>query len=554
LTDNGNNDITIAATGGAANTEYDLASAQNGSNIDISLTGTDATTDTVSLIAGTNVTLTDDGSNNITINASPAVTYDLLGTYNTYDTILTLQGSDATSDTFTLHSGSGISFGQDAVNGITTIGFDLSTSGAVGGSGTLNTIPLWTPDGDTLGDSNITLSQGNVGIGTATPSKELHVNGDVLVTGDLEVQLDTVLQGALDVIGRLEAQGQLHIQDELLDQNSSSGSSDYILKSTGTGNVEWVNPTTLPGVVSGTGTAGKLPYWNPDGTTLADSLITQTSDNSITIGVGATATGSEAISLSRSEARADYSFAHGYESITDGEFSVTLGKGGYTAGDHSAAIGYKGISLGQSAISGGHSSSAGGDGAVALGHNASAGNYGVAKATSTFPNDQTTFDIYGIVGTVAVGTFLRYGPGFDVADPRIEVTQFTDLGNGSATITLASGIRPIQGELLVFEEQTPQRNDHQGGVALGNDAFSLGQGAVALGQDAVASADFAVAIGKGATTSTQDTIAMGGDSTKILIEALVSASSYANDTEAAAGGVAIGELYRNGNVVQIRLT
>jgi len=554
LTDNGNNDITIAATGGAANTEYDLASAQNGSNIDISLTGTDATTDTVSLIAGTNVTLTDDGSNNITINASPAVTYDLLGTYNTYDTILTLQGSDATSDTFTLHSGSGISFGQDAVNGITTIGFDLSTSGAVGGSGTLNTIPLWTPDGDTLGDSNITLSQGNVGIGTATPSKELHVNGDVLVTGDLEVQLDTVLQGALDVIGRLEAQGQLHIQDELLDQNSSSGSSDYILKSTGTGNVEWVNPTTLPGVVSGTGTAGKLPYWNPDGTTLADSLITQTSDNSITIGVGATATGSEAISLSRSEARADYSFAHGYESITDGEFSVTLGKGGYTAGDHSAAIGYKGISLGQSAISGGHSSSAGGDGAVALGHNASAGNYGVAKATSTFPNDQTTFDIYGIVGTVAVGTFLRYGPGFDVADPRIEVTQFTDLGNGSATITLASGIRPIQGELLVFEEQTPQRNDHQGGVALGNDAFSLGQGAVALGQDAVASADFAVAIGKGATTSTQDTIAMGGDSTKILIETLVSASSYANDTEAAAGGVAIGELYRNGNVVQIRLT
>ena len=554
LTDNGNNDITIAATGGAANTEYDLASAQNGSNIDISLTGTDATTDTVSLIAGTNVTLTDDGSNNITINASPAVTYDLLGTYNTTDTILTLQGSDATSDTFTLHAGSGISFGQDAVNGITTIGFDLSTSGAVGGSGTLNTIPLWTPDGDTLGDSNITLSQGNVGIGTATPSKELHVNGDVLVTGDLEVQLDTVLQGALDVIGRLEAQGQLHIQDELLDQNSSSGSSDYILKSTGTGNVEWVNPTTLPGVVSGTGTAGKLPYWNPDGTTLADSLITQTSDNSITIGVGATATGSEAISLSRSEARADYSFAHGYESITDGEFSVTLGKGGYTAGDHSAAIGYKGISLGQSAISGGHSSSAGGDGAVALGHNASAGNYGVAKATSTFPNDQTTFDIYGIVGTVAVGTFLRYGPGFDVADPRIEVTQFTDLGNGSATITLASGIRPIQGELLVFEEQTPQRNDHQGGVALGNDAFSLGQGAVALGQDAVASADFAVAIGKGATTSTQDTIAMGGDSTKILIEALVSASSYANDTEAAAGGVAIGELYRNGNVVQIRLT
>ena len=656
LTDNGNNEFTIAATGGAANTTYDLASSQNGNNVDVSLTGSDATTDSVSLIAGANVTLTDDGSNNITIDASSAVTYDLVGTYNANDTILTLQGSDATSDTFTLHSGSGISFGQDAVNGITTVDFDLSNSGAVGGSGTLNTIPLWTPSGAELGDSSVTLNaqggviidtnsygdpgstneltvqglastvvieslsagdahlefkpnvtsyhqgvfkltasgtqygrgftwtdstsgelmrlntyNGNLGLGVTNPTSKLHVDGGIKAenNGQTYFQLfyanntgyiNTGTSGGTINLGapagnitNLYVQGFVYPQNGIKDVNNSIGTIGQVLTCAGTA-VEWIDASELTNNVSGSGTAGKLPYWNPDGSTLADSLISQTSDNSITIGVGATATGSEAISLSRSEARADYSFAHGYESITDGEFSVTLGKGGYTAGDHSAAIGYKGISLGQSAISGGHSSSAGGDGAVALGHNASAGNYGVAKATSTFPNDQTTFDIYGIVGTVAVGTFLRYGPGFDVADPRIEVTQFTDLGNGAATITIASGIRPIAGELLVFEEQTPQRNDHQGGVALGNDAFSLGQGAVALGQDAVADADFAVAIGKTASTSTSDSIALGGGSTKILIEALVSASSYADDTAAAAGGVAIGELYRNGNVVQIRLT
>lgn len=683
LTDDGSNNITIAATGGAANTEYDLASSQNGNNVDVSLTGSDATTDSVSLIAGANVTLTDDGSNNITIDASSAVTYDLVGTYNANDTILTLQGSDATSDTFTLHSGSGISFSQDAVNGITTVDFDLSNSGAVGGTGTLNTIPLWTPDGQTLGDSNITVDANdnvtitgaggasteelkvvgvgskiviesssagdthlefrpnvtsnhaavfeltstnssrhfvweengnelmrlnggnqNLGIGTTNPMFPLTVNGAIAAEGTgcvfnygslLYTNMNYTAPGVFRVYGNtdgtnffdivvssatatfnygsaniylnsgnvgigtatpsetLHVDGNVRFTGALYASDNDKGNSGQVLISTGTG-TDWIDASDLTDNVSGSGTAGKLPYWNPDGSTLADSLISQTSDNSITIGVGATATGTEAISLSRSEARADYSFAHGYESITDGEYSVTLGKGGYTAGDHSAAIGYKGISLGQSAISGGHSSSAGGDGAVALGHNASAGNYGVAKATSTFPNDQTTFDIYGIVGTVAVGTFLRYGPGFDVADPRIEVTQFTDLGNGAATITIASGIRPIAGELLVFEEQTPQRNDHQGGVALGNDAFSLGQGAVALGQDAVADADFAVAIGKTASTSTSDSIALGGGSTKILIEALVSASSYADDTAAAAGGVAIGELYRNGNVVQIRLT
>lgn len=626
LTDNGNNEFTIAATGGAANTTYDLASSQNGSNVDVTLTGTDATTDTVSLVAGTNIVLTDDASNNITVaTASDVVTGS--GTLNTIP-LWTPDGQTLGDSNITVDANSNVTItgsggasteelkvvginsriviesssagdayldfrpnitsnhaavfeltssdssrhfvweengnelmrlnggNQNLGIGTTSPMFPLTVNGAIAAEGTgkifnygtlLYTNMNGTGDGvfrvygntagsnyfdvtvnaDTTsfvyGSANINLNSGNVGIGTATPSETLHVDGDVRFTGALYAS------------------------------DNDKGNSGQVLISTGTG-TDWIDASDLTDNVSGSGTVGKIPYWNPDGTTLQDSLITQTSENSITIGIGATATGEEAISLSRSTARADYSFAHGYESITDGEFSVTLGKGGYTAGDHSAAIGYKGISLGQSAISGGHSSSAGGDGAVALGHNASAGNYGVAKATSTFPNDQTTFDIYGIVGTVAVGTFLRYGPGFDVADPRIEVTQFTDLGNGSATITLASGIRPIQGELLVFEELTPQRNDHQGGVALGNDAFSLGQGAVALGQDAVASADFAVAIGKGATTSTQDTIAMGGDSTKILIEALVSASSYADDTAAAAGGVAIGELYRNGNVVQIRLT
>lgn len=679
LTDDGSNNITIDGVG---DTTYTYSSAQDGS--DVVLTLTDGTTpQDIQIVAGNSISLTDNGNNQFTIAATGGAantTYDLVGTYNTNDTILTLQGSDATSDTFTLHAGSGISFGQDAVNGITTIDLDIADN--VTGSGTLNTIPLWTPDGQTLGDSNITVDansnvtiQGgsasteelkvvgigskiaiesttagdahlefrpnitsnhaavfeltssnssrhfvweengnelmrlnggnqNLGIGTTSPMFPLTVNGAIAAEGtgsifnygtllytnmngtgdgvfkiygntagsnyfDITVNADTTsfVYGSANInlnsgnvgIGTATPSETLHVDGDvrftgaLYASDNDKGNSGQVLISTGTG-TDWIDASDLTDNVSGSGTAGKLPYWNPDGTTLADSLITQTSGNSITIGVGATATGSEAISLSRSTARADYSFAHGYESITDGEFSVTLGKGGYTAGDHSAAIGYKGISLGQSAISGGHSSSAGGDGAVALGHNASAGNYGVAKATSTFPNDQTTFDIYGIVGTVAVGTFLRYGPGFDVADPRIEVTQFTDLGNGAATITIASGIRPIAGELLVFEEQTPQRNDHQGGVALGNDAFSLGQGAVALGQDAVADADFAVAIGRTASTSTQDSIALGGGSTKILIQALVNANSYADDTAAAAGGVAIGELYRNGNVVQIRLT
>jgi hypothetical protein len=52
------------------NTTYDLDSLQVGANAAITLVGSDATLDTVTLVAGTNVTISDDGSNNITINST----------------------------------------------------------------------------------------------------------------------------------------------------------------------------------------------------------------------------------------------------------------------------------------------------------------------------------------------------------------------------------------------------------------------------------------------------------------------------------------------------
>jgi hypothetical protein len=58
-----------------------------------------------------------------------------------------------------------------------------SIPGVPSGSGTLNTIPLWTPDGDTLGNSVITQSGVNVGIGTTSFTNSsgystLNINGN----------------------------------------------------------------------------------------------------------------------------------------------------------------------------------------------------------------------------------------------------------------------------------------------------------------------------------------------------------------------------------------
>ncbi len=53
-----------------AGTTYDYSSAQSGTDVNLNLTPSSGTVDTVKLVAGTGVTLTDDGSNNVTIAAS----------------------------------------------------------------------------------------------------------------------------------------------------------------------------------------------------------------------------------------------------------------------------------------------------------------------------------------------------------------------------------------------------------------------------------------------------------------------------------------------------
>ena len=64
--------ITGASSGSDNNTTYDLGSAQATNDVNINLTGSDGSTDTVKLVAGTNITLTDNSSGEVTIDAASA--------------------------------------------------------------------------------------------------------------------------------------------------------------------------------------------------------------------------------------------------------------------------------------------------------------------------------------------------------------------------------------------------------------------------------------------------------------------------------------------------
>ena len=55
----------------------------------------------------------------------------------------------------------------------------LSGTTNLSGAGTLNYLPKWTPDGATLGNSQLFDDATNVGVGTATPAQKLDVEGAV---------------------------------------------------------------------------------------------------------------------------------------------------------------------------------------------------------------------------------------------------------------------------------------------------------------------------------------------------------------------------------------
>ena len=68
----GNADFTSATVTGITTTDttYDLTSAQATDDVNINLVPSSGVTDTVTLVAGTNITLTDNGSNSVTIDAA----------------------------------------------------------------------------------------------------------------------------------------------------------------------------------------------------------------------------------------------------------------------------------------------------------------------------------------------------------------------------------------------------------------------------------------------------------------------------------------------------
>jgi len=136
----------------------------------------------------------------------------------------------------------------------------------INGLGTFNTIPLWTPDGKTLGDSIITQAASGQGV---TITGQLDVTEDFNVTGSTGLFGSLAVEGVATFNDDVTFETGANFQGAVYDQSSSQGTAGQVLSSTGA-NVEWIN--AAQGTVLGSGTSPFLPYWL-DGETLGDSPI-----------------------------------------------------------------------------------------------------------------------------------------------------------------------------------------------------------------------------------------------------------------------------------------
>jgi hypothetical protein len=139
---------------------------------------------------------------------------------------------------------------------VSSIGsFLITENNIITGSGTFETIPLWTPNGQKIGDSIITQSALGQGVNVAG---QLDVASDFYVTGstqlnstltveevatfndEIECNNNVTVQGIFTADGNSVFEGQASFQSSVIDVGSNSGTAGQVLSSTGT-NVQWVD-------------------------------------------------------------------------------------------------------------------------------------------------------------------------------------------------------------------------------------------------------------------------------------------------------------------------
>ena len=265
-------------------------------------------------------------------------------------------------------------------------------TGSIGGGGTLDTIAMFTPDGTTIGDSDITRTGLNAyqinnfltvpsGLTTtnfyvsnifAGDSSYVGLNGTVQI-GNANTDILTVASAAT-FNGDVVIDGNfLELQADIKDSTGSFPSTGQILVGSVSGQVVWTDPQDV-------GISGAFREVN-EGNGIGIVKTTRDPNNYAPIGSEAFDASHSGSPSSTRGASGDYSVALGEDVIASGNNSFAFGKGvrafadhdivlGHdteATGGHSTAIGWESTASGVVSTAIGYFANASGDNSVAIG-------------------------------------------------------------------------------------------------------------------------------------------------------------------------------------------
>lgn len=472
-------------------------------------------------------------------------TYDLTGAVSGADDYkIVLTGSGGTVDNVSFEAGTGITLADQGGN---TVQIQATNNGTVTGTGTTNTLPIWTngPNG-TLGDSFMTYNPSNEFF---TISKRLSISGDLSVNGRGE------FSGPY-----LRASCPLEVLNVLQDNSSSPGTAGQVLSSTGTG-VAWVSDGG--GTVTGTGTVNKLTKWSSGGAGIQNSNIT---DNGSLVTIA-----SETNQTGKAVFRNGIVLSNNPGGVTVDNTSMVIGAGNndvVSGADHCLAVGNNNQILTNS------------DNSISVGQ----GN------TMT---EGTACAIFGLSNTITgvnTGTERCLVAGF--SNTLSNVRSGIVLG-GSNSFTSAGG----SGIILGNSNNISGTKSNDTGYILGNNviittdssldlqnAFGIGtnlnleNGQMVLGyrnnpvgtayppvnyNQGLGETKFVVSVGTTTNTNSNALIITEGGVNRgtgsvaqvpRIVMPTVVGFNFADDTAAATGGIPVGGLYHNAGELRIRLT
>ena len=164
----------------------------------------------------------------------------------------------------------------------------ISETSGITGSGTLNTIAMFTPDGQRIGDSRMTEIGYAIQVGTPNLGQATLLGDDFISTkaiGTTQLTADNItsaetgvvlVRGNMSIGDGLSTPDTLTILSRVEDANSDLGTAGQVLVSNASSQLEWTDIADISGTVTGSGTTNTIPIWTdgPNGV-LGNSLITQ---------------------------------------------------------------------------------------------------------------------------------------------------------------------------------------------------------------------------------------------------------------------------------------